>query len=289
MSMLLIKGLFHISAKAQPDGDTIGFIPDYVGEWKLVQGGRPLQPSADGHINVRLEAIDALETHYPGANEHDEHQPQTYAHAAADELLDWLGFVDIQRHDDETVSVTPDSVPGYILTRGGDSRGRCVALVGRGRSPGASGYEIRVDDKLLQRTANHHLLAKGLVYPTFYQGFPGDLRGVLTDLVHQVQAAPAPASGLWPLDATINGAKITGMHSITDEVVILPKLFRRLKDYFDLGNNALDCLPAFLAGADDVFTIRGKKFHGLQRIMEITDGQTVRLTHPVEDLLFEEN
>ncbi|MFD0351092.1 hypothetical protein ACFQ0M_43840 [Kitasatospora aburaviensis] len=139
MPMLLIKGSFHVSATAKPDGDTVAFIPDYVGEWKLVEGGRPLRPKADGHINVRLEAIDTLETHYPGANDHDESQPPTYARAAADELLTWLGFRDIVRHDDQTVSVTPDRVPGYILTQGGDSKGRCVALVGRGTPRGPAG------------------------------------------------------------------------------------------------------------------------------------------------------
>ncbi|MFD0275050.1 nuclease [Kitasatospora sp. NPDC127111] len=290
MPMLLIKGSFHISAKSQPDGDTIGFIPDYVGEWKLVHGGRPLHPGADGHINVRLEAIDTLETHYPGANEHNEHQPLTYAHAAADELLGWLGFQNIERHEDETVSVTPDSVPGYILTRGGDSKGRCVSLVGRGTPPGASGYEIDVDEKLLKKTANYHLLEKGLAYPTYYKGFPGDLRRILTDAVHAAQAAMPPANGLWPYDVTVSGAKIAGMHSITNDVVILPKLFRRLKDYFDLGNDALDCLPSFLAGADDVFKIQGdrKEYRGLHHILEITNGQTLRLTHPAEDLTFDE-
>ncbi|MBP0452963.1 MULTISPECIES: nuclease [unclassified Kitasatospora] len=288
MSMLLIKGSFHISAQAKPDGDTIGFIPDYVGEWKLVHG-KPLRPSADGHVNVRLEAIDALETHYPGANKHDEHQPLTYADAAADELLDWLGFVDIQRHKDETVSVTPDRVAGYILTRGTDSLGRCVALVGRGRAPGASGYEIDVDDKLLAKTANYHLLSKGLAYPTFYQGFPQDLRRVLTNLVHQVQAAAPPANGLWSQDATTTGAKIVDMKSINTDVVILPKLFRRLKDYLDLGGDSLACFPSFLAGANDVFTLPdGKQLPGLHSILEITNGQTLRLTHPAEDLLFEE-
>ncbi|MFJ3788762.1 nuclease [Kitasatospora sp. NPDC090091] len=288
MPMLLIKGSFHVSAAARPDGDTIAFIPHYVGEWKLVEGGRPLQPKADGHINVRLEAIDTLETHYPGANDHDESQPPAFAHAAADELLIWLGFRDIVRHKDETVSVTPDRVPGYILTRGGDSKGRCVALVGRGVPPGPSGYELNVDKGLLAETANHHLLAKGLAYATFYTGFPSELRRSLIDLVHQAQAAAPPANGLWALDVTVRGAKITGMDSITKEVVILPKLFRRLKDYFDLGSNALDHFPAFLAGANDVFKINGAgpEIRGLHHILEITDGQTLRLLHPAEDLVF---
>ncbi|MEU9482551.1 hypothetical protein AB0D83_02590 [Streptomyces decoyicus] len=69
-------------------------------------------PAADGHVNVRLEGIDALETHYIGNYGQEEHQPLPYAHAAADELLNWLGFANIQRSPNETVTATPDSVPG---------------------------------------------------------------------------------------------------------------------------------------------------------------------------------
>ncbi|MFD0351093.1 hypothetical protein ACFQ0M_43845 [Kitasatospora aburaviensis] len=105
-----------------------------------------------------------------------------------------------------------------------------------------------------------------------------------------MQAAAPPANGLWAVDATVNGAKVTCMDSITKDVVILPKLFRRLKDYLDLGSNALDGFPAFLAGANDVFKIHGtgKEIRGLHHILEITDGQTLRLVHPAEDLVFTE-
>ncbi|MEU3354624.1 nuclease [Streptomyces sp. NPDC037389] len=302
MSMLLIKGNFHLSGHTRPDGDTIPFIPDYVGEWKLVRGCHTPAPGPDGHVDVRLEGIDALETHYSGNYGTEERQPRKFADAATDALLTWLGFSDIRRTPDpdtgrETISATPNSVPGYILTRGSDVFGRCVALVVPGVPPGASGYEIEVKPKLLEKTANQHLLAEGLAYPTFYSGFPDELRRALTAAA--LAAKADPGKGVWNVtagalgDVTLTGAKVTGMSSITEDVVILPKLFRRLKEYLSLGNTSLACFPAYLGGAADKFrTLSGDHVStlvtGLHNIVEITNGETVKMTHPSEELLFDE-
>ncbi|MEV0368810.1 nuclease [Streptomyces sp. NPDC050636] len=301
MPMLLIKGSFHLSGRTRPDGDTVAFIPDYVGEWKLVRGCHKPEPAKDGHVDVRLEGIDALETHYKGNYGTEERQPRKFADAATDTLLTWLGFTDIRRTVDpenghENISATPDRVPGFVLTRGSDTFGRCVALVGRGVPPGASGYEIDVKTRLLKQTANHHLLTEGLAYPTFYSGFPADLRRELAAATQQAQAGPG--KGVWNTtsgslgDVTLTGAKITGMSSITDDAVILPKLFRRLKEYLSLGNTSLTCLPAYLGGAADRFRILSadppRFLTGLHNIVEITNSETVKMTHPSEDLLFDE-
>ncbi len=287
MPLLMIKGSFHVTGGSKPDGDTVPFVPDHPTEWKLVPGNRTIVPKTGGRVSVRLEAIDALETHYAGHGP-EVHQPLPLAHAAADELLNWLGFTDVHRNPDETVTVTPDRVPGFILTSGADVHGRCVALVGRGEPPGTSGFEMNVSLELLRKTANHHLLTLGLAFPTYYTSLVAALRDELTLAVRQAQAAPG--KGVWPLDATSTGAKITGLSSITDEVVILPKLFRRLKDYLDLGDPSLRSFHAFLAGAGDTFRILSTDtpVTGLHHIVEITDGQTLRMTSPVEDLLFDE-
>ncbi|MFF4160661.1 hypothetical protein [Streptomyces sp. NPDC001678] len=52
------------------------------------------------------------------------------------------------------------------------------------------------------------------------------------------------------------------MTSITDDVVILPKLFRILST--------------------------GHFSTGLDLIVEVPNGQSIRMTHPVEDLVFDE-
>jgi hypothetical protein len=287
MPMLLIKGSYRVKG-SQPDGDSVHFTPDDPAEWDLVGGNHPVKRNAAGTAQLRLDAIDALETHYARTGPR-QHQPLLFAHAASEELLRWLGFTGIQRTANETVTTSiPDAVPGFILTRGADLHGRCVALAGRGDPPGAGGTGINVDVSLLETTANHHLLATGLAYPTYYRNLFPDLRTALTDAVHQAQAAPA--KGLWPSDVTTTGAKIFGLSSITDDVVILPKLFRRLVDYLHLGDASLSGFPAFLAQAQDRFFIlsTGHSTTGLDAVVEVTNGQTVRMTHPADDLVFDE-
>ncbi|WP_324605320.1 nuclease [Streptomyces sp. NRRL S-237] len=291
--MLLIRGSFRVNGGTKPDGDTVPFIPDDVADWRLVPGCTGVLPKADGRVSVRLEGIDALETHYSnGSYGPERRQPLKFAREAADALLTWLHFTSIQWHDDGTVTTTPDKVPGYILTSGTDMFGRCVALVGRGTPPAYSGYRIDVDRKKLERTANHHLLSLGLVYPTFYEGLPVDLREILRAAAVEAKES-TPPKGLWAKDVTVEGAEIDGICSITDDdtgVVILPKLFRRLKDYFDFDpeNCSLAGFRAFLAGAGDTFRILPdeEELMGLHRVVEITEDQILRMTHPSEDLLF---
>ncbi|MFF7725556.1 nuclease [Streptomyces sp. NPDC008001] len=293
MSMLLIRGSFKVSDRAKPDGDTVPFVPDDVAEWKLVPGNKKILPGADGHADIRLEGIDALETHY-GQKPSVQHQPLKLAHQAADELLKWLGFTTVERHDDETVTTSPASVPGFILTRGTDVFGRCVAFVGRHVPPAYSGYEIGVGDELLRNTANYHLLSLGLAYPTFYAGLPAHLRDVLSAAAQTARAAKA---GVWADDAdvTTKGFEVTGMSSLTADggAVILPKLFRRLKDYLELNpaDPSVACFPAFLGGAADEFRIQSessKPITGLQHVIEVTNGRTVKMTHQPEEIIFTE-
>ncbi|CAM5640973.1 hypothetical protein SGRIM119S_04112 [Streptomyces griseorubiginosus] len=155
MPMLLIKGFYDVKG-TQPDGDTVAFTAADPTEWDLVGGGlgRAVERTASGRAKLRLDAIDALETHY-GA--YRVHQPLPFAHAARDELLSWIGFTDVQREDENVLATTPATVPGFVLTRGTDIHGRCIALAGRGTPPGDSGREIDVDAALLRTTLNHHL------------------------------------------------------------------------------------------------------------------------------------
>nr|BFD86758.1 nuclease [Streptomyces sp. Xyl84] len=286
MTMLLINGSFQVEG-TQPDGDTVHFTPTDPNTWELLgTRGHAVKHDALGRATLRLDAIDALETHY-GANR--VHQPLRFAHAARDELLGWLGFEDVRQGPDETVTATaPATVPGSVLTSGADVHGRCVCLVGRGEGEGPGGVEVDVDAVLLRTTANHHLLTAGLVYPTFYRSLFPSLREELTAAARQ--ARTAPGQGLWPSDVTTAGAKVTALSSLTDDVVILPKLFRRLVDFLQLGTLSLTCFPAYLAGVQDHFTVlsTGRRCTGLHTVVEVTDDRTVRMTQPPEDLVFDE-
>mgnify|MGYP001088064252 CR=1 FL=1 len=62
MPFTLIKGMFHVQ-NYSPDGDSIRFRPQNA---QLVRhlDGPPAKFNGRGHVQLRLEAIDALETHY---------------------------------------------------------------------------------------------------------------------------------------------------------------------------------------------------------------------------------
>jgi hypothetical protein len=114
---------------------------------------------------------------------------------------------------------TPASVPGFILTRGVDISRRAVAFAGRGEPPAVSGTQVFVDTDLLETTLNYHLIAEGLVYPLYYRSLFLDLRDAITATVEKYRTA-TPPKGLWAKDATLNGATVTGVTSITTKKVI---------------------------------------------------------------------
>jgi hypothetical protein len=251
-----------------------------------VPGAHQVRTNAGGGAQLRLDAIDALETHYspPGAG--PLHQPLDFAHQARDELLRWLGFRDVQRDGEKVTAATPAALAGYLLTQGADIYGRCVALVGRGDPPGDSGTEVRVNLALLRRTANHRLIATGLAYPTFYLKLFPDLRAELAKQAGNARAA----TGLWPLDRTQKGVKVAGLATLTDGAVVMPKLFRRLADYIELnaGDRSLAGFSAYLAQRGDMVLILSTgHYTGFDYVVKV-DGQVVRLTTEPENLVFQE-
>src|SRR3954451_14382648 len=193
MPMLCLAGTYRIVA-TEPDGDSIRFYPEDPAQWERVPGPHAVQTNASGGAQLRLDGIDALETHYSPRGWGPLHQPLQFGHEAAAELLRWLGCRGVQRDGEEVTAATPDRLPGFLLTRGADLYGRCVALVGRGDPPGRSGGQLRVEVALLRETANHRLMATGLAYPTFYTNLYVDLR---TELAAQAAAARAAGLGVF--------------------------------------------------------------------------------------------
>ena len=162
MPMLCLAGAYRILS-TEPDGDSIRFYPDDPAAWERVPGPNPVHTNAGGGAQLRLDL----------------------AHQARDELVRWLGFRGVQRDGETVTAATPEQLPGYLLTRGADLYGRCVALVGRGAPPAASGTQAMVRVADLRRTANHRLISTGLAYPTFYLKLFPDLRAELTKQARQ--------------------------------------------------------------------------------------------------------
>ena len=285
MPMLCLAGTYRI-IDTEPDGDTIRFYPNDPAQWTGVPGTHKVRTNAGGGAQLRLDGIDALETHYTPPGGMREHQPLEFAYEARDELLRWLGFKDVQRTNEKVTAAEPEQLPGFLLTQGADLYGRCVAFAGRGDSPADSGTDIRVNVALLRRTANHRLVATGLAYPTFYLKLFPDLRA---ELAKQARNA-RPSKGLWASDRTQKGFTVSTLATLTDDAVILPKLFRRLVDYFALndGDPSLAGFSAYLAQrADQLFILSTGHYTGFDFVVKV-DGQKVRLTTAPEDLVFQE-
>jgi hypothetical protein len=95
--------------------------------------GRAPRINARGNVAVRLEAIDALETHFSGT-----HQELAGANAGRDRLLAGLGFTNVRFWPDlpnRVRSADRDSVRGHVLSNGVDADGRVVAFVHPGDGP----------------------------------------------------------------------------------------------------------------------------------------------------------
>ena len=146
MAMFLIAGSFRITG-AKPDGDSIRFTPNEPAKWDLITGPNRVKRNASGAAQLRLDAIDALETHYGSPRTH---QPLDFAHAAAAELLDWLGFSNVVRGQDETVtSSSPDMVAGFIRPARPTSTG--AASPSSGTAP-----HRRTTDRRSSSTSTHY-------------------------------------------------------------------------------------------------------------------------------------
>ncbi|MEV4703396.1 lamin tail domain-containing protein [Actinoplanes sp. NPDC049316] len=270
----------------EPDGDTVKFRPDTPA---LVEGlarpsGTPPDLTARG-ISVRLEAVDALETHFA-----ETHQELAGANAARDELLRLLGFTGVQFFDDlpnKVRAADHDAVRGHVLSNGIDANGRMIGFVFPGEPAGPDGGTVFLDDALTDMSLNARLLAAGLVYPAFYSTLPASLR---THLAGVSRKARAGAAGIWPRStADPDGpAVVTGAADL-QSLVCWPKLFRRLVPYLATGAASLDGFDAWLrsdpVNRDDAVFLLDRLETGNLHDIVVARGTTVQLTAWPEDFV----
>jgi endonuclease YncB( thermonuclease family) len=285
--MTLIKGTYRILNTA-PDGDSIRFYANQPEAWTLVE--RRVRTHGGGSVQLRLEGIDTLETHYspPYGNGDPVHQPIALGHAAAAELLEFLGFKRVTRQQDEQVTTSiPEEVPGYILSRYSDRHGRVVAFVFAGDTPQPDGQKVRVSPDWIQTSANLHLLRAGLAYPGFYTKLYPDLRQSMAIVT---QSARAEEIGIWEKDQTNTGFELKTLQTLTRDVVILPKLFRRLVSYITDNEGEVDLLQfsQYLDESGDRVLFTTNDHTATLSSIIVINHQTLKLTVPPESLLFAE-
>lgn len=278
MPFRVIQGTFHVIGYS-PDGDSVRFEPKNPDLLSLLDGP-PADVNARGHVQLRFEAIDTLETHF-----RNEHQPLTLATRALDFTLLQLGITGVEWDVLRTrVTAANDNTPGYIVTRAVEPNRRPVSFVYAGALPVADGSTLFLDAAGLQASVNLKLAKEGLAYPTYYKGLFSDLRAAFTQAT---STARASALEIWGEDQTNASFAVPGLLSITDQTVILPKLFRRLAEFLDGGGTVSTGFKQFLANRQEGVTIISTAhFTHFDTVVNVA-GNTVTLSELPENLMFE--
>lgn len=276
MPFFVIRGTFHIKGYS-PDGDSIRFHALDEDNWAKL-GGRAVSLNGRRHAQLRLEAIDTLETHFGS-----EHQPMALAIQAMEFLLTGLGVTGLQTDARWTrAQEAQDGTEGYILSRTTEKNGRPVAFVYPGVPSESDGSKVFLTADRMRKSINYQSLAAGLAYPTYYTGLFPDLRVACTEVVREARQA---GLGVWAVDRTNTGFAVKNLDSITEEHVILPKLFRRLATYLE-GGGSVDGFKKYLEVlAEDVLIIPTAHYTHFDTVVEV-NGDTVRMTELPENLMF---
>lgn len=226
---LTIAGQFKIEGY-QPDGDSVRFIADNPALFGELYRGYKIKPSKkDGSVQLRLEGVDAPETHYGAAS-------QPYGDVARDAFMQLLGFADLRFSANGKVvtDAKPPAIRGAILSKSADPHGRPIAYIVLDENP-EDGATRRVDKPLLHQTLNYQMVAAGQAYGLFYSSMPPSHH---RELQAAAKRARQDQKGLWirdetPLFRLKNEASIG-----PDGVLIFPKLFRRCVDYLKVAGSA---------------------------------------------------
>jgi endonuclease YncB( thermonuclease family) len=282
MPYRLIKGRYRVVNYA-PDGDTIRFEPDdHAALGHLEEEARF---NARRHVPLRLEGIDALESHYsPPSGGGALSQPMLLARAATDFLLDFVGIHDVVwTSERRSIVSATDGAAGHILSRSVDKYGRLIAFAYAGEANEEDGTEVFLDAARLEASYNQSALREGLAYPTFYWGLFADLRNALTATTAE---ARTERRGVFAEDATQTGVEVASLASITDEEVVLPKLFRRLTDFLVATGSVEGFKTAMEANREPVLDLTTRNFTHFDTFIQ-QDGNVVRLTRLPEEIVFD--
>lgn len=286
MPFKLIRGTFQVKGYS-PDGDSIRFQPESPDLVRGLDGSIP-KFNPRGHVQLRIEAIDALETHFsPQSGGGPLHQPLELARQATDRLLDFVGIKGVQWDNNRTTVITADDgTPGYILARAVEKNGRPVAFVYAGDPPEADGTDVILDEARLRESYNYAALVEGLAYPTYYRGLFSDLREVLTAASKE---ARNNGLGIHAIDRTNSGFSASSLASITGQHAILPKLFRRLSEYMVNFGTAEGFKAKLEQSQEPVLDLRTSNFTHFDTFVEQAEGSVeISLTRLPEELVFDE-
>lgn len=271
----VIAGTFHVKGY-EPDGDSIRFQAANQANWDFFAWASELDKISK-RKQLRIEAIDAMETHYDGY-----HQPRPFALAALESLLELLGIKSVIYSIGVTQIVeADDGKSGFIAAGVTDRFGRPVSYLFPKKTKLTDGAVMDSSELPVEDSLNFQLAREGLVYPTFY---------TTTDrlFAEKIRAAIGRARktkrGLWSIDRTPDFS-IWDVRTLQEDVLILPKLFRRLVTFMDCYAD-FDQLETYMRKQRDNLQLwDGTKKKSLADLMTFS-GRRMQMKTPVEDILF---
>jgi len=271
----VIAGTFHIKG-FQPDGDSIRFQATNQANWDFFTWAGEADKLAKKK-QLRVEAIDALETHYEGY-----HQPRAFALAALESLLEMLQIHTVTYSLSLTQVVdASDGKPGFIASSTVDPFGRPVSYVFPKEARLTDGAIVESSALPVEDSINFQLAREGLVYPTFYtttdRVFAEKIRAV-------VARARATKRGIWSIDRTADFT-LWDIRTLQEDILIMPKLFRRLVAFFDRYSDFGKLTDYMKKQRDNLTLWDGTKKKSLADLM-IFDGRRIQMKTPLEDILF---
>lgn len=279
MGFQILKGTFHVVGYS-PDGDSIRFQADKPEQWLKLEG-RSVKLNRRGHAQLRIEAIDTLETHFM-----THHQPAPLADLATENLFTLLGIKDVKWNSSRSqVLSAKDGVPGYVLSRGTDKYGRAVCFLFNDIEELSGKETIFLDEILAQKSINYAMLYDGFAYPTFYDGFFYDLR---QEFASATKLARATKRGIWEVDRTRDFISINSLEDVTDTHVLLPKLFRRIAEYIVKNGefDGYDFLEQLRSKREKVMILNILHFTHLDNLIHVNRQGELRFTQDPENLVF---
>jgi len=297
MPYTLIKGNFYIHYAdiprngPEPDGDTLKFLPDNRQLIEnLPRANRPARFNQRNITTIRFEGIDALETHF-SIDGQEYHQALNLALQARDTLLEEAGFGNVAFFDDENArykvrEVENHPVRGYLFSNGLDTYGRTIAFCFTGDHANMDGSQLFVEPQHLETSLNAIMLRQGQAYPAFYLSLPALLRNYLREIATGARNTPI---GLWQYATvtTAQSANIAGPEQLQD-LVIWPKLFRRLAAYFEEGHSSLAGFDTWLRAdprdRDDRVLLPNMELGNMHDLVAI-NGNNINMTYRPADVV----
>lgn len=271
----VVAGTFHVKG-FQPDGDSIRFQADKPENWDFF-AWETVADKAAKKKQLRVESIDAMETHYAGY-----HQPRPFAIAALESLLELLNIKSVVYSLSITQIVdADDGKSGFIASATTDRFGRPISYLFPKSAKLTDGAVMDSADLPIEKSLNFQLAREGLVYPTFYT----TTDRILAEKIRAVVArARKTKRGIWSIDRTPD-FMLWDIRTIQEDILLMPKLFRRLVGFFDKYSDFGKLEEYMAKQRDNLVLWDGTKKRSLADLMKIS-GRRLQMKTSVEDILF---